>query len=184
MSGRVGDTVWDLIEEMHMRAGKSASGALSAVVATAFAVAAAVVGSAGGAAAASGGAPYLVGGTAYFNLADANCSIAPNGVVGCDIVPTGSIMQVTVAGLALPVPYVPAMIIDSAALPGHPQWSGAGDHTLKGGNPPVAYNPTQGTSSISYAGATCVASVRGGFDCLSMGHAIGVSGYNGSLYGN
>ncbi|MGW4125153.1 hypothetical protein [Nocardia sp. NPDC004711] len=116
---------------------------------------------------------FLIGDTAFFNIGGFNCSIAANGIVGCDINPAGVLMYVSLAGpngQVYPVPYAPAAIIDNTAWPAHPEWSGGG-HTQPGGNQAL---PSSGDAwspaSISYAGATCTQGYRGGVQCSSMGH--------------
>ena len=138
----------------------------------------------GGSAYAEDVSNYAADGTVYFNIDGFNCSIASDSTTGCDVSPPAPSMLVAVGGVPIPVPYVPAMIIDSPALPGHPQWVGAGSHTLPGGNPPAPYDDVHGYSYFNYAGASCRASIRGGFDCTTKGHRIGASGYNGQLFGN
>ncbi|MFE3000603.1 hypothetical protein ACFXG4_37080 [Nocardia sp. NPDC059246] len=144
---------------------------------------------------------FLIGDTAFFNIGGFNCSIAANGIVGCDINPAGVLMYVSLAGpngQAYPVPYAPAAIIDNAAWPAHPEWSGGG-HTQPGGNQalPSSGNqalpsggnqalPSSGDvwapASISYAGATCTQGYRGGVQCSSMGHQFSFN--SNQVYGS
>ncbi|MFC9995275.1 hypothetical protein [Nocardia sp. NPDC127526] len=120
--------------------------------------------------------PALVDGTAYFALGDWNCSIDPGGTVGCDLVVPAASMNVLIAGMQVPLPNVPAIVIDSATWPAHPQWNSNGSHTLPGGNPslprltPVNYHDPQ--YSVTYAGATCQITFKAIPVCTSMGHGF------------
>jgi hypothetical protein len=158
---------------------------LSLAAAGTFALAALAF-SAGTASADTNPGPYLVNGTAYFNVGGRNCSITSSGVVGCDVTPTAMFMDVTVGGTQIPVPYAPAIVIDSPALPGHPDWFGAGSDTLAGGNPalPNLQPPHYGdpTQSITYAGAHCDMGFHGAVDCTSMGHTISFT--DGQVFGS
>ncbi|WP_433722693.1 hypothetical protein ACQP0C_22255 [Nocardia sp. CA-129566] len=120
--------------------------------------------------------PVLVGDTEYFALGDWNCSIGADGVVGCDLAVPASSMDVLYAGMQMSLPNVPAIIIDSATWPAHPQWNANGSHTLPGGNPslprltPVNYHDPQ--YSVTYAGANCQITFQGAAVCTSMGHGF------------
>ncbi|WP_327145965.1 hypothetical protein [Nocardia sp. NBC_01327] len=124
--------------------------------------------------------PILVGDTAYFALGVWNCSIAANGAVGCDLAVPASYMNVLYAGMQVPLPNVPAILIDSAGLPARPQWSAGGSHTLPGGNPalprlaPGNYHDPQ--YSVTYAGANCQITFNGTAVCTSMGHGFSQRG--------
>lgn len=118
----------------------------------------------------------LVDGTAYFALGDWNCAIDAHGTVGCDLATPAAAMNVLYSGIQMPVPYVPAIIIDSVTWPAHPQWNSNGSHTLPGGNPilprlePVTHHDPQ--YSITYAGANCQITFLGVAVCTSMGHGF------------
>lgn len=120
--------------------------------------------------------PIVVGDTAYFALGGWNCSITADGTVGCDLAPVAVSMNVLYIGMQVSLPNVPAIIIDSAALPARPQWASNGSHTLPGGNPllprltPVNYYDPQ--HSVEYAGATCQITFKGAAVCTSMGHGF------------
>lgn len=120
--------------------------------------------------------PMMVGDRAYFALGGWNCSIGVDGTVGCDLAVPASTMNVLFFGMQVPVPNVPAIIIDSAALPAHPQWNSNGRHTLPGGNPalplltPVNYHDPR--YSVTYAGATCQITFKDIPVCTSMGHGF------------
>ncbi|WP_405138800.1 hypothetical protein [Nocardia sp. NBC_01388] len=121
--------------------------------------------------------PYVDGnGVAWFNIAGNNCSITPDGTVGCDLPSPAPVMQMIVWGTTLPVPYVPAVVIDSNAVPAHPQWNSNGSHTQPGGNPPIVPGVNQYTTSIFYAGTTCTVSVRNDAVCSGMSHEFRISG--------
>ncbi|MEU6583852.1 hypothetical protein [Nocardia sp. NPDC046763] len=129
---------------------------------------------------------FLVGDTAFFNIGGFNCSIAANGVVGCDLNPAGALMYVSLAGptgQAYPVPYAPAAIIDNAAWPAHPEWSGGTGHTRPGGNQAVPFSGDMWSpASISYAGATCTQGYRSAVQCTSMGHQFSFN--SSQVYGS
>ncbi len=123
-----------------------------------------------------GSGPAVVGDTAYFALGEWNCSIDAGGTVGCDLPIPASFMAVLYAGMSVPFPNVPAIVIDSSAWPAHPQWNSNGSHTLPGGNPalqPVSrvnYHDPQ--YSVTHAGATCQITFNGTAVCTSMGHGF------------
>lgn len=128
--------------------------------------------------------PYIVNGTAYFNVGGVNCSITANGVAGCDVSPVAPVMAVMVGGVQLPAPYVPAVIVgDMPNMPGHPQWMGT--HAGPNGNPALPrltggpYGSPQ--QAITYAGATCRQEYRGAVDCQSGGHQFVFN--SGQIYG-
>ncbi|QLY29205.1 hypothetical protein H0264_28530 [Nocardia huaxiensis] len=120
--------------------------------------------------------PIMVDGTAYFAMGGWNCSIAADGVVGCDLADPAASMNILYAGVQVPVPNVPAIIVDSVALPARPHWNSNGSHTLPGGNPflprisPVTNHDPQYT--FTYAGATCQITFNGAAVCTSMGHGF------------
>ncbi|MFI6866557.1 hypothetical protein [Nocardia sp. NPDC050406] len=120
--------------------------------------------------------PVLVDGTAYFALGDWNCSIRADGAVGCDLAVPAATMNVLYLGMQIPVPNVPAIIIDSAMWPAHPQWNSAGRHTLPGGNPALPrltqVNYHDPRYSVTHAGATCQITFLGAAVCTSMGHGF------------
>ncbi|MEV6276263.1 hypothetical protein [Nocardia sp. NPDC051832] len=120
--------------------------------------------------------PATVGDRVYFALGGWNCSIAGNGTVGCDLAVPAATMNVLYAGMQVPVPNVPAIIIDSAALPARPQWNSNGSHTLPGGNPPlppvVAAGVHDPRYSVTHAGATCQITFKEVAVCTSMGHGF------------
>ncbi|MEU8898193.1 hypothetical protein [Nocardia sp. NPDC048505] len=120
--------------------------------------------------------PALIGGTAYFALGGWNCSIAGDGVVGCDLVVPAASMNVLYSGIQVSVPNVPAIIIDSTAMPARPQWNSNGSHTLPGGNPPlpriVAVTDHDPRYSITHAGATCQITFKEVAVCTSLGHGF------------
>ncbi|MFG1798425.1 hypothetical protein [Nocardia sp. NPDC049149] len=118
----------------------------------------------------------MVDGSAYFALGGWNCSIAANGAVGCDLATPAASMNVLYAGMQVALPNVPAIVIDSAMAPAHPQWNSNGSHTLPGGNPPLArinqvnYHDPQ--YSVTHAGANCQITFNGTAVCTSMGHGF------------
>ncbi|WP_157186642.1 hypothetical protein [Nocardia jiangxiensis] len=118
--------------------------------------------------------PYIVNGTAYFNVGGRNCSITANGVAGCDVSPTAVMMDMMVGGIQVPTPYVPSVVVgDMPNMPGHPGWF-SGSHAGPNGNPALP-NLTGGPygspqQAITYAGATCRLEYRGAVDCQSGGH--------------
>lgn len=120
--------------------------------------------------------PVLVGDTAYFALGDWNCAIRADGTVGCDLADPAASMNVLYAGIQVPVPNVPAIIVDSKTLPARPHWDSNGSHTLPGGNPElprfaaVHYHDPQ--YSFTYAGANCQITFKGVAVCTSMGHGF------------
>ncbi|MEV6768835.1 hypothetical protein AB0N05_09440 [Nocardia sp. NPDC051030] len=120
--------------------------------------------------------PAVVDGTAYFALGDWNCSIDAGGTVGCDLVVPAASMNVLTFGTQVSLPNVPAIIIDSAALPAHPEWSSNGSHTLPGGNPVLerltAVNYHDPQYSVTHAGATCQITFNDSAVCTSMGHGF------------
>lgn len=120
--------------------------------------------------------PVFSGDTAYFALGGWNCSIAGNGVVGCDLNVPAASMNVLYAGTQVSVPNVPAIIIDSTAMPARPQWNSNGSHTLPGGNPPlpriVAVGDHDPRYSITHAGATCQITFKEVAVCTSLGHGF------------
>lgn len=124
--------------------------------------------------------PVVVGDTAYFAIGGWNCAIGADGTVGCDLVTPAASMDVLYLGTKVSMPNVPAIIIDSAALPAHPQWNPNGSHTLPGGNPALApltqvnYHDPQ--YSVSYAGANCQITFNGSAVCTSMGHGFSQRG--------
>ncbi|MCU1640448.1 MAG: hypothetical protein JWN03_723 [Nocardia sp.] len=124
--------------------------------------------------------PALVGDTAYFALGEWNCSIGADGTTGCDLTVPASSMNVLYAGMQVSLPNVPAIIIDSATSPAHPQWNTSGSHTLPGGNPalpritPENYHDAQ--YSVTYAGANCQITFNGTAVCTSMGHGFSQRG--------
>ncbi|MEU6587350.1 hypothetical protein [Nocardia sp. NPDC046763] len=125
--------------------------------------------------------PYVdANGVAWFNMAGDNCSIAPNGVVGCDLPSPAPIMSMTIAGMTIPVPYVPAVAIDTAYFPSHPQWGSNGSHTQQGGNTAIVPGVNQYTTSVNYAGATCTVSVRDDVVCSGMSHEFRIAGLQAS----
>ncbi|MGY4098752.1 hypothetical protein ACW2Q0_04180 [Nocardia sp. R16R-3T] len=123
-----------------------------------------------------GSGPLLVGDTAYFAMGSWNCSIGPDGTVGCDLAVPAPAMNVLYAGMQVSVPNVPAIIIDSTMWPAHPQWNSNSSHTVPGGNPPLpriapaSYRDPQ--YSITYAGTNCQITYRGAAVCTSMGHGF------------
>ncbi|MFI9504895.1 hypothetical protein [Nocardia sp. NPDC052566] len=118
----------------------------------------------------------MVDGRAYFALGGWNCSIDAGGGVGCDLAVPAASMNVLYAGMQVSLPNVPAIVIDSAMLPAHPQWDSNGSHTLPGGNPPLtrltqaSYHDPQ--YSVTYAGANCQITFTGAAVCTSMGHGF------------
>ncbi|MGW0249582.1 hypothetical protein ACWDYH_23435 [Nocardia goodfellowii] len=130
----------------------------------------------GGAHAAEPSGPARVGDLVYFALGEWNCSIAGNGTVGCDLAVPAPSMNVLYAGMQVSVPNVPAIIIDSVALPARPHWNSRGSHTLPGGNPPIpridAVGPHDPQYSVTHAGATCQITFKGVAVCTSMGHGF------------
>ncbi|WP_069163344.1 hypothetical protein [Nocardia altamirensis] len=118
----------------------------------------------------------MVNGSAYFALGGWNCSIGANGAVGCDLTTPAASMNVLYAGMQVSLPNVPAIVIDSAMTPAHPQWNSNGSHTLPGGNPPLArINPVSYHDpqySVTYAGANCQITFNGTAVCTSMGHGF------------
>lgn len=126
-------------------------------------------------------APYVDGNeVAWFNMAGNNCSITPNGVVGCDLPSPALIMSMTLGGMTIPVPYVPAVAIDTAYFPSHPQWTSNGSHTQPGGNAVIVPGVNQYTTSVFYAGTTCTVSVRNDVVCSGMSHEFRVAGTQAS----
>ncbi|MGW4241241.1 hypothetical protein [Nocardia sp. NPDC004722] len=132
--------------------------------------------------------PFVdVNGVAWFNMAGNNCTIAPNGVVGCDLPAAAPMMSIAIQGVTarsgstMPVPYVPAVVIDTSDAPAHPQWNSNGSHTQAGGNPVISPSPDKYSTSVSVNGATCSVMVRTRVLCSNMSHAFvvaedGVSG--------
>ncbi|SUA80483.1 Uncharacterised protein [Nocardia otitidiscaviarum] len=120
--------------------------------------------------------PILVGDTAYFAMGGWNCSIRSTGAVGCDLEVPAASMNVLFAGMQIPLPHVPAIVIDSVMWPAHPQWNSHGSHTLPGGNPPLprlaAVNFHDPRMSVTHAGATCQITFTGAAVCTSMGHGF------------
>lgn len=110
---------------------------------------------------------YKIGDTVYFNAGYAQCSIKPDGTTGCDIA----------AGIARWLNIIPVtdLAIDVAFLPAHPTFGLFGPYGRSDSRP--LPNTAYG-STISYAGATCIAGGRGGIKCTSKGHsfAFGWSG--------
>ncbi|MCM6778822.1 hypothetical protein NDR87_35640 [Nocardia sp. CDC159] len=130
----------------------------------------------GAAACLSGASTAHAADTVYFAMGGWNCSIRGDGTVGCDLNPPAPAMNVLYAGAQVSLPNVPAIIIDSPAMPAHPQWNSNGSHTLPGGNPALARIESADAHaprySISYAGATCEITYRGVAMCTSMGHGF------------
>lgn len=143
-------------------------GGVLGVVASLFGVGAAQADAAPG--------PTVVDGTAYFALGDWNCSIGADGAVGCDLAAPASTMNVLIAGVQVPIPNVPAILINSVSAPALPQWGSNGSHTLPGGNPGLprvdAANIHDPQYSLTYAGATCQITFKGAAVCTSMGHGF------------
>lgn len=135
---------------------------------------------AGGANADAATGPAQVGDTVYFALGGWNCSIGSDGVVGCDLTTPAAVMNVLYAGAQVPIPNVPAIVIDSTAVPAHPPWASNGSHTLPGGNPGLAaLTQVSGHDPqffITYAGATCQITFNGSAVCSSMGHGFSQRG--------
>ncbi|MFR9752492.1 hypothetical protein ACL02S_15855 [Nocardia sp. 004] len=123
-----------------------------------------------------GAGPLMIGDTAYFAMGGWNCSIRANGVVGCDLETPAPSMNVRYAGIQVPLPNVPAIIIDSAMVPAHPQWNSNGSHTLPTGNPPLpriaSANYHDPRYSFTYAGANCQITYQDAAVCTSMGHGF------------
>lgn len=102
---------------------------------------------------------YLVGDTAYFSVHSWNCSIRPNGDVGCDI-PGGAFM--------VQVPFAPKVYdvaIDLPFLPAHPTF-GIGGPQGRAGSPEL-------TGTLHHAGVKCTFGFKGAFSCHSKGHSFG-----------
>ncbi|MFB8007120.1 hypothetical protein [Nocardia sp. NPDC056000] len=120
--------------------------------------------------------PAVVDGTAYFALGGWNCSIDPGGVIGCDLATPAAAMNVLYFGTQISLPNVPAIVLDSAALPARPQWNSNGSHTLPGGNPALQRLPAttyhDPQYSITHAGATCQITFNGTAVCTSLGHGF------------
>lgn len=157
---------------MHRAVKVTAAG----VCGTVFGMVACLFGAAGAAHADTPGGPVVVDGTAYFAMGDWNCSIGADGAVGCDLATPASVMQVLYVGMQVPVPNVSAIVIDSTALPAHPQWNSNGSHTLPGGNPALerisAVNYYDPQFWVTHAGATCQITFKGAAVCSSMGHGF------------
>ncbi|MVU77652.1 hypothetical protein GPX89_10415 [Nocardia sp. ET3-3] len=134
---------------------------------------------AGGAHADGPGGPVQVGDSLYFALGEWNCSIGDNGAVGCDLAAPAT-MNVLYTGVQVPFPNVPAIVIDSTALPAHPEWNSNGSHTLPGGNPGLAaLTQVSGHDpqfSVTHAGATCQITWNGSAICTSLGHGFSQRG--------
>lgn len=116
-------------------------------------------------------------GTVYFAASGMNCSIADDGTVGCDS-PTARPMQITIAGIDLPVPFsVNQVVIDVPWAPAHPAFGGT-PHTLPGGNPPISTighpvgSGATGGSGVDHGGASCATGFHGSFSCTSKGHSF------------
>ncbi|WP_227984676.1 hypothetical protein [Nocardia spumae] len=119
-------------------------------------------------------ADYLVGDTVYFSAGYANCSMRPNGDVGCDISPgIANLWGIPITNLAIDLPFLPA----------HPTFGLTGALGRPGsrsiGSGPAADGYDYG-GTISYGGATCSGGGRGAVSCTSKGHSFnfGWSGTN------
>lgn len=119
-------------------------------------------------------ADFLVGDTVYFNAGYANCSIHPNGDVGCDISPgIATLFGVPINNVAIDLPFLPA----------HPTFGLTGPLGRAGSRP---FDPGPSVDGydyggvITYGGATCSAGGRGAVQCSSKGHTFnfGWSGTN------
>ncbi|MEV5652729.1 hypothetical protein AB0L57_31145 [Nocardia sp. NPDC052254] len=119
-------------------------------------------------------ADYLVGDTVYFSAGYANCSMHPNGDVGCDISPgIANLWGIPITNLAIDLPFLPA----------HPTFGltgalGRADSRSIGSGPSSDGYDYGGV--INYGGATCSAGGRGAVQCNSKGHSFnfGWSGTN------
>lgn len=113
-------------------------------------------------------------GPVYFAMGSFQCSISPDGSVGCDTPPT--LMSIKVGGGYLPVPFqVSQVVIDLPWAPAHPGFAAGTPHTLPGGNPDISKVATGNDfwgPSITYAGATCSVGFHGSATCQSKGHAF------------
>lgn len=122
---------------------------------------------------------YLIGNTVYFSYGNmANCSMDPNGNVGCDVA------NGTINWYGLPTSNIS---IDLPFLPAHPAIGPLGEHGRPGSaqlssgqpGPGQAYPPD---ASLTYGGATCIGSgFRGEVTCNSKGHSFSfgfTTGYN------
>ncbi|MGU3434998.1 hypothetical protein ACNHUS_18520 [Actinomycetes bacterium M1A6_2h] len=101
---------------------------------------------------------YLQGNTVYFTSSGLNCSMAPNGVVGCDIPGGMFLTQVPTS------PKVYDIAIDVPWFPAHPTF-GIGGPRGHGGS-------TQLEGSLTYGGANCQVGFKGALTCTSMGHSF------------
>lgn len=114
-------------------------------------------------------------GPLFFRAGGFNCSIAPDGTVGCDL-STPAYMTMRVAGVDLPMPFqVNQVVIDVPWASGHPGFAADSPYTLPGGNPgldDVATGHDMWGPSVEYAGAKCVIGFHGSFACTSKGHSF------------
>ncbi|MFE3189438.1 hypothetical protein ACFXHA_10545 [Nocardia sp. NPDC059240] len=106
---------------------------------------------------------YLIGDTVYFNSGPAQCSIRPNGDVGCDIA----------SGIATWLGVIPVtdLVIDVSFLPAHPTFGAFGPHGRADART-LDQGPNGYGSTVSYAGATCSGGGRGGTSCQAKGHSF------------
>lgn len=119
-------------------------------------------------------ADYLVGDTVYFSAGYANCSMHPNGDVGCDISPgIAYLFGIPINNVAIDLPFLPA----------HPTFGLTGP-LGRAGNRSIDSGPASDGYDyggvINYGGATCSAGGRGAVQCSSKGHTFnfGWSGTN------
>ncbi len=119
-------------------------------------------------------ADYLVGDTVYFSAGYANCSMHPNGDVGCDINPgVANLYGIPINNLAIDLPFLPA----------HPTFGLTGPLGRPGSrsiDPGPAADGYDYGGTINYGGASCSGGGRGAITCYSKGHSFnfGWSGTN------
>lgn len=114
-------------------------------------------------------------GPVYFSAGSLNCSIADNGVVGCDLT-TPAPMSIAVGGASIYIPWkVREVLIDVPWAPAHPGLGIGTPHTLPHGNPPidkvghpVGSGATAGFA-VDHGGSTCKTGFHGAVYCDGMG---------------
>ncbi|WP_043450578.1 hypothetical protein [Jongsikchunia kroppenstedtii] len=117
-------------------------------------------------------------GPVYFSAGSLNCSIADNGVVGCDLT-TPAPMSIAFGSGSLYIPFnVREVLIDVPWAPAHPGLGIGTPHTLPQGNPPidkVGHPVGSGATAgfqVERGGSSCKTGFHGAVYCDGMGHGF------------
>lgn len=107
-----------------------------------------------------------------------NCSIANDGVVGCDVTNPAP-MSIAWGGMTFSVPFkVREVLIDVPWAPAHPGLAMGTPHTWPQGNPPIdKVGHPVGTGAeagfqVDHAGSSCRTGFHGAVYCNAMGHGF------------